>query len=368
MSASLQERRERVERRLEALLLGLDETVRQVYESLLERGADYDELSPEKSVARLEGFHDYIITREETGVAHPTFSDYLEAKRKFGDEMLSFGTGRRSAVEEEVVVPAPVEEVVPAVEDAEEDVVLDEFVEATPLAASSTDVEEDEKVTSFLADLEDLQEDSEEDSAEEVQIVEDNAPVIDDEEEVEGEEVAPVSEDVVIDDNDEVEAEEVAVEEKPEEAPVEEKRSVWEDDDEEVVIIADAEEAPATVVVSDDTKAFEGFIAPAAKEEEAPAKSSAPVAGRINERVIIDQDFSTKLGGYNIDEVDDYLDELATFFKSSHSAAEYKARVKDIEEKTFNKKGFKKGFAINEVDDFLDTVILELENRAVEAK
>lgn len=365
MSASLQERRERVERRLEALLLGLDETVRQVYESLLERGADYDELSPEKSVARLEGFHDYIITREETGVAHPTFSDYLEAKRKFGDEMLSFGTGRRSSLETEAPVEEAPEEV--TANNEEEEVVLDEFVETTPPVTSNTEVEEQEKETSFLADLNDLQEVNTE--SDEVEIAEDE-PVIDDEEEVEGEEIEPASEEVVIDDNDDVEAEEVEAEDAPaEDAPVEAKPSVWEDDDEEVVIIADAEETPAVVSVSNETKAFEGFVAPEKKEEaKAPEASSASVAGRINDRVIIEQDFSTKLGGYSIDEVDDYLDELANFFKTSHSAASYKAKIEDIKEKGFNKKNFKKGFAINEVDDFLDTVILELENRAVESK
>lgn len=337
MSASLQERRERVERRLEALLLGLDETVRQVYESLLERGADYDELTPEKSVARLEGFHDYIITREETGVAHPTFSDYLEAKRKFGDEMLSFGTGRHSAQES----VAPVE--APAQAEVEEPEVLEEFAETSLVASDEVEATEEEEVPSFLAD----------DTDEEVEpVVEDD--VVESEEEDASTEEEPVEEDVDV-------SEDADADKDEEVAPA---ASVWDDGEDDVVIIAD--ETPATEEVKEETKEDAGFVAPVV--EDAPKEESKPVAGRINERVIIDQEFSTKLGGYNIDEIDDYLDELATFFKSSHSASEYTAKVKDIEEKTFSKKGFKKGFAINEVDDFLDTVILELQNRAVESK
>jgi DivIVA domain-containing protein len=348
MSASLQERQERVERRLEALLLGLDETVRQVYESLLERGADYDELSPEKAVARLEGFHDYIITREETGVAHPTFTDYLKAKEKFGDEMLSFGSGKHSSHEPEPVVETSVEE---------------EFVSAEEESVSPEE-SQDEEVTSFLADLSDLQA-SEVANDEEPEPAETPALVDEDESEEES----------IVEDEPSEESHEEAlpVDEVPEEeeAPVEEKTSVWDDDDDEVVIIAD-EEAPVApaVTVSDDTKAFEGFVAPV-KEEKEEVKSEVKeksVAGRINERVIIDKEFSSRLGGYSIDEVDDYLDELATFFKSSHSASEYTDKARAIEDKTFNKKNFKKGFTITEVDDFLDTVILELQNRAEEAK
>lgn len=342
MSASLQERRERVERRLEALLLGLDETVRQVYESLLERGADYDELTPEKSVARLEGFHDYIITREETGVAHPTFSDYIEAKRKFGDEMLSFGSGRHSTQE----TVSPVEEA------AEELEIVEEFQEPSLVASEEVETTDEDELPSFLAD--------ESNDSDEVVAVADEEPVVDDEEEVEGEEVAPVAEDEVIDDNDDVEAEEVAV------APAEPVASVWEDDEDDVVIIGDEDKAPAAEEAPAPVADEAGFVAPVVEKDS--KEESKAVAGRINERVIIDQEFSTKLGGYNIDEIDDYLDELAGFFKTSHSAAEYTAKAKDIEGKTFNKKNFKKGFAINEVDNFLDTVILELQNRIVEAE
>lgn len=319
MSATLQERQERAESRIEALLFGMDETVRQVYESLLERGTDYRELTPEKKVARLEGFHDYIITRDATGVDHPSLADYLEAKKKFGDEMLSFGTGKHR---DEVIVEAE------TVEPAEEEVVVvDAPAEESPETETLSNDSDKNELPSFLA-----------------------------EDESDGDNVVSPEADEDSNDDDEpaVTAEPEAVVEAP-------NTTVWDDDDDDVVIdpvVSDENEAKAP-----DTQSFDEVINENDESEE-DAKDEAPKVDQITERIIIDQDFATKLGGYTIDDVDDYLDPLAEFFKSEHSAEEYAAKASEVKNKTFGKKSFKKGFASVEVDAFLDRVSADLEMRA----
>lgn len=332
MSVSLQERRERAEGRIESLLSGMDETVRQVYESLLERGADYRELTPEKEVARLEGFHDYILTRDETGVDHPSLTDYLETKKKFGNEMLSFGTGKHRDVEtaeenhgEQV---AYVEEPYAVEEDHDdEEVVAEDVHEELPSFLADEDEPAEELHTDDWEDDVDADTDEESDETEEVV-----------------EESEPEAEETVEESNADEDADDAT----------EEQESTWGsvfDDEDEVVI--------------NPTASNEVVEAPKADVQDEPVVAS--TANRINERVIIDQEFATKLGGYNIDEVDESLDLLADFFKGSHSGAEYVAKADEVSKVTFSKKSFKKGFATNEVEEFMEAVVQELRNRAQES-
>ncbi len=99
MSADLQERRTRAEGKIKELLSSMDSNVQELYLSLLHDGVEKDHLDDDQEVQRLEGFHDYIIVREETGVAHPSFDDFLKVREENPLKLISFGTGQRRSVE-----------------------------------------------------------------------------------------------------------------------------------------------------------------------------------------------------------------------------------------------------------------------------
>lgn len=310
MSVTLQERRERAESRIESLLGEMDPMVRMVYESLLTHGADHHELNEKQQVARLEGFHDYIIVREETGVEHPGLEEYIETKKRLGDELISFSTGKhRMPIEGEG--PAPV-----------------------------------------LADEPD------------------EAPAAE-EEEVSAEEVIPAVE---------VSSEPPATVEAPAvEAPAEKPvRSIFAEDDEEVVIESENEEEEtggfvARVPESKPEPDFSELLEAdrEVREEEASAIVEADGndgAPRISASDVVDKDFSMKMGGYDQDEVDDFLDETAAFMRASHSPAAWLEHASFLPSKDFTKKGpFKKGYAPAEVTEYLKALQVELEIRASEA-
>lgn len=301
MSLSLQERELRAEGRIESLLLGLDETVRHAYESLLERAADHATLTPEQRVARLEGFHDYIITREETHVEHPSLSEYILVKQKFGDMLLSFGNGKhRIPIEgEDTVVGTHT----PVVEDVEVDD-----------NQSHDDSELHEQIESAL----------------------EQEPEV-----------------VLVGEVRDVDVENLVLQED-EEATQDEDQSetLGETFDDEVL---DTNEVP---VFTDEDDVLIDPDSDTVEETESDVD-------RITPSVISDKDFAYKIGGYSVNDVDEYLDDLVAFFdRKDLSAKDYEDKISELEHVSFPKKSFKKGFIPIEVDEFLVEVTNELRLRA----
>lgn len=344
MSVTLKERRERAEGRIESLLGNMDEMVRQVYESLLERGADYKELNEKQEVARLEGFHDYIVVREETGVDHPSLEEYIEVKKRLGDELLSFGTGKhRKPIEGEGEAPELADEE-PAPVFWDDDKSSSE--DTPPVVVVSRPGSGGQRNTS--------------------------APEVtaDEPETVEVEAVRPSGRraaQLPVDGNGSAEVE----------APVEENkvaRSIFDDDDDVVISsdVADDSEGDGSAPAFDDLisadkderKEEKRFIAQASVETE----EDVDTITRITPSDIVDKEFSFKMGGLDQDEVDDLLDEVAQFMTSPHDSSVWLEQAKAISKKEFTKKGgFKKGYVPAEVKEFMDALNVELEIRASEA-
>lgn len=376
MSVTLQERRERAEGQIESLLSGMDEMVRQAYESLLERGADYEELTEKQEVARLEGFHDYIIVREETGVEHPRLEEYIEVKKRRGDELISFGTGKhRKPIEGEGTAPELVNET--------PDVLItghpgaghgiDRFYKGSP-------VEEVEVKPVFF----DIHKNAEITSDPPAMIIT-GAPGL-------GKGFSSKTEmlkNVVAEKERGRRAAQVPtttavhnlVEEKEAEEMSAATRSIFYDkDDEEVVILSEVDEDKgngfvARVPEKKPEPDFEELLS-ADKEEREEEKELIAQADeekeketpRITTRQIVEKDFSLKLGGYDQEEVDDFLDEVVEFMRESHGASEWLDYAKSMGNKEFAKKsGFKKGCAPVEVKEFIKELQVEFEIKASEA-
>lgn len=350
MSVTLNERRERAEGRIESLLEGMDETVQMVYRTLFERGADYDELTEKQEVARLEGFHDYIVVREETGVEHPGLEEYIEVKKRLGDELLSFSTARHRK---------PIDGEGPAPELAEEKAeVKPVFFDLDKSSASATEppamliTGSPGYGSGFNSKMEMLS----------------NVAA----EKARGRRAADLP--LTPDDKEDVP-------EKVEE-PVSVARSIFDDDEEEVVISSkatDEETAGGFVARVPENKpepAFESLLHADKEEREDEAELIAKAdeekeeeaTPRISANDIVDKEFTFKLGGLDQEEVDDFLDELAQFMATSHEASVWLEKVKSVEGQEFTKKsGFKKGYVPSEVKEYLTALGVELEIRASEA-
>ncbi|MBC9706686.1 MAG: DivIVA domain-containing protein [Enterococcus sp.] len=320
----------------------MDDMIRTAYLTLLESGADYEKLTEKQEVERLEGFHDYIVVREETGVDHPGLEEYIEVKKRLGDELISFSTARhRSPIEGEGPAPELADEDVtevpetPDVEDTEEPVTL---VTGAPGYGSNFSYH---------------------------QAIIDKAV----EEKVSGRRRA-----------EEV-PETTAVYEAPkEEAPAAENpvtRAIFADDEEEVVISSETDED--AVEDSQDTPDFEELLSADKSERKEEKKFIVQATVETDEDIestpritpsdVIDKDFTIKSGGYDQDSVDDFLDDVAKFMSSAHDVSDWLDKAEAFEHQEFDKvRGFmKKGYVISEVKEFTDALKVEFEIRASEA-
>lgn len=301
MPSELEDRRTHVEAKIEELLERLDETMRQLYTSLLENDEPGD-IPEERAVSRLEGYHDYIVVREATGVGHPSFEEFIEVKKSHPESLLSFGTGAHRLEVDDV--------------DDVDDTVSDEEMERFEEEGGQL---EDEVIS---ADSPDEAEDTE------------GAVGANEAHEVE-------------EFDDVEESKSVEVEESP--------NSVVEE------VVTPDEEAVDTSSEEDNSKESSDSSEETPENEKVESQ-----AGRIDSDAIVAKQFTEKRGGYNVDKVDDMLDTLSTFLRNDHTAEEYKVQIDKLKERDLKGSTFRAGFVASEVDGFVTALIGELENRKEE--
>lgn len=171
MSVELEERRAQVEKRMALLLRDIDPTMRELYQTLLEKDAE-EGLDEGRQVARLEGFHDYIVVRETTGHEHPSIEAFIAVRKDFPESLISFGAGkRRISLEGE---DDPVDDTVADSELGEDDAELELEIEvyedegghllpaeiSADSAASPDEVEDEEVEVEILDETETLAEEN----------------------------------------------------------------------------------------------------------------------------------------------------------------------------------------------------------------
>lgn len=299
MSVELLERREQAERKISELLAEIDGILRQMYVSLLKNDTA-ESLTEEQAVARLEGFHDYIVVREATGVEHPSLEEFLAVRKDRPGTLLSFGTGVHREVFED--------------DDAIDDTVSDEDLR---------DLELEDEIETFEGEGGHL-------PAQEISAASaESADESDEEEDVaveatENEVVSPV-------------------------VKVASPGPVFSSAD-SATSAPSADSAPE---VAEDDKV----------EEKETEKVEERVPGRIDSAAIVDKEFTDKRGGYNRDQVDDLLDGVSTFLESDHSVEEYGAMVNTLKANQFKTSAFRSGYNPIEVDGFIAAIVAELQNR-----
>lgn len=141
MSPELQERREQATQKIAHLLKEIDPTLQKLYELRLLQDDDKG-LNEEQLVARLEGFHDYIVVREATGLQHPSLANFLEIRKETPEKLISFGTGKhRKLLEGE---DEPIDDTVNDEELAQMEAAILEPEIETPEQETEVSVENDE--------------------------------------------------------------------------------------------------------------------------------------------------------------------------------------------------------------------------------
>lgn len=318
MSEELRNREAQARSAIETLLTGMDASARELYESLLNDDVNH-ELTEEQSVAQLEGFHDYVVVREALGVEHPTLNDFLDIRRANPESLLSFGTGRRRA---------EVAENNDVIDDTVSDEEYANEVSYVDAAEEASAVRPEEVLTDAYASPVSHGVVDHTESPDEGEL---NKYVS---------EGGAVSDAVSADSPDETEPDDGQVETDGEDETANE--------DEIVEDVADDE----TPDESSD------------EEEAQESGASKAIPGRIDATAVATKEFATKRGGYNLDQVDDLLDEVAEFLKQEHSVEEYQAMVVHLEANQFKASAFSKGFSQAEVDGFVEAIISELRNRS----
>lgn len=125
-------------------------------------------------------------------------------------------------------------------------------------------------------------------------------------------------------------------------AAVQETKSFFADDDDDVEL---------DVAVSD------------GHSQDAPANG--PAANRISVNDVLQKEFTIEKlrGGYNENDVDDFLDDIAAFLNESHTNEELDAKIAAVEGQGFHRKKLGSGCNVDEVDAYLDEIIDELKAR-----
>lgn len=92
---------------------------------------------------------------------------------------------------------------------------------------------------------------------------------------------------------------------------------------------------------------------------------SESTANRISVNDVLQKEFTIEKlrGGYNENDVDDFLDDIAAFLNESHSNEELDAKIASVEAQGFHRKKLGSGCNVNEVDNYLDEIIAELKAR-----
>jgi DivIVA domain-containing protein len=90
-----------------------------------------------------------------------------------------------------------------------------------------------------------------------------------------------------------------------------------------------------------------------------------PDTNRISVTDVLQKEFTIEKlrGGYSENDVDDFLDEIAAFLNEPHSNAELDEKIASVEGQGFHRKKLGSGCNINEVDAYLDAIVVELKAR-----
>jgi DivIVA domain-containing protein len=88
-------------------------------------------------------------------------------------------------------------------------------------------------------------------------------------------------------------------------------------------------------------------------------------SGRISVNDVLQKEFTIEKlrGGYNENDVDDFLDDIAAFLNESHTNAELDEKIASVEGQGFHRKKLGSGCNVNEVDAYLDELVAELKAR-----
>lgn len=86
---------------------------------------------------------------------------------------------------------------------------------------------------------------------------------------------------------------------------------------------------------------------------------------RINVNDVLQKEFTIEKlrGGYNENDVDDFLDSIAAFLNEPHSNDELDEKIASVEGQGFHRKKLGSGCNVNEVDAYLEELVVELKAR-----
>lgn len=100
-------------------------------------------------------------------------------------------------------------------------------------------------------------------------------------------------------------------------------------------------------------------------ETQAQESKSESVTNRINVNDVLQKEFTIEKlrGGYNENDVDDFLDSIAAFLNETHSNDELDEQIASVEGQGFRRKKLGSGCNVNEVDAYLDELVVELKAR-----
>lgn len=113
----------------------------------------------------------------------------------------------------------------------------------------------------------------------------------------------------------------------------------------------------------DDDVDFGGGVDDERQSHEEPATE--PALNRITVHDVLQKEFTIEKlrGGYNENDVDDFLDDIAAFLNERHSNAELDEKIASVEGQGFHRKKLGSGCNVDEVDAYLDEIIEELKAR-----
>lgn len=100
-------------------------------------------------------------------------------------------------------------------------------------------------------------------------------------------------------------------------------------------------------------------------EPQSTETASEPATNRISVNDVLQKEFTIEKlrGGYNENDVDDFLDSIAAFLNEPHSNDELDEKIASVEGQGFHRKKLGSGCNVGEVDAYLDELVVELKAR-----
>lgn len=313
MSEDLIQRRNTVQDRTTQLLKGLPEDVVYMHQALLNNDPE-EHLTELQQIERMEGYHDYVLICEREKIQSPTLDDFISFYERYPDALLSFGTGKHR-------VTLPHEEV--EVDDTVSDEEFDESQEVHKAFNEGMPIPEDDKLNGESSNYH-------------------GEPEIVNQEPVVHEADLKNAGWSKSDNSDLVQSEPLQNEEENlASSPDKEESSIFEEQPGDSV---------EDVTETDETD----------DEERVP--------GRIDAKAVQEKSFTEKRGGYKMDPVDDFLDEITKILETDHPTEDYTKYIDKIKNTQFKLSKFTAGYDKAEVDGFLSAISAELLNRSTPSK